>query len=331
MKEEQRRCAEELNLPSPDKWNRSDYEKFLSWMYIQEHKERKKWKDDYKAKFELSGGRGLEGPRSMNVLGNHRRYERENETEKRMCAIEMGLKDPSEWTENEWNIFVNWRNVLHGHDIVSGSDTEGVQREKEKRAEQSRNWLMEYRNQYDFKKKDNAVEDKEITNNKSDNSVMEKEINIPEGWEVKRIDGTKIVIGEKEKEEDRLPKTWDECLNIFEEFEIINMDSEVIKIYNKSYVSYGKEDYKMLPVGLGEPILALSQLLICRNAWWKELNWTPAANGRETTYCIVNHSGRVVKRIYEGTVRVLSFPTAEVRDKFLKTFKDLIEKAKDLL
>lgn len=139
MKEEQRRCAEELNLPSPDKWNRSDYEKFLSWMYIQEHKERKKWKDDYKAEFELSGGRGLEGPRSMNVLGNHRRYERENETEKRMCAIEMGLKDPSEWTENEWNIFVNWRNVLHGHDIVSGSDTEGVQREKEKRAEQSRN------------------------------------------------------------------------------------------------------------------------------------------------------------------------------------------------
>lgn len=182
-------------------------------------------------------------------------------------------------------------------------------------------WLSKRNN------KDNSVMEKE-------NSKQEKEIDIPEGWEVKRIDGTKIVIGEKEKKEEyRMPKTWDECIRIFEEFDRINVDSEVVRVGMKNpVISYGKKDYKLLPVGLGEPMLALSQLLICRNAWWKELGWKPYAGGEEVVYCIVNHSGYITKMAYDKSViRILRFPTAEVRDKFLKTFKDLIEKAKDLL
>ena len=249
IKKEQLKCAEELNLPHPNKWSVDDYNKFLLWEHIQRYKEIRDKEDNSKAKFKLDGGRGVEGLRSMNVLGNH--------------------------------------------------------------------------------KKDNLVMEKR-------NSKQEKEIDIPEGWEVKRIDGTKIVIGEKEteeKEEDKLPKTWDECIRIFEEFDRINVDSEVVKVgMSNPVISYGKKDYKLLPVGLGEPMLALSQLLICRNAWWKELGWNPYAGGEEVVYCIVNHSGYITKMAYDKSViRILMFPTAEVRDKFLKTFRDLIEKAKDLL
>ena len=178
-----------------------------------------------------------------------------------------------------------------------------------------------------------------LGNHKKDNLVMEKRnskqkkvITIPEGWEVKNIDGRKIVIVEKENEIDRLPKTWNECLKILGEFENLNVDSEVIKSDIGDCAEYGKEDYKILPVGLGEPVLALSQLLICRNAWWKELKWSPDLNDEGTTYCIVNVFDSVVKRSCDKSIkRVLSFPTEEVRNRFLETFEDLIEKAKDLL
>lgn len=246
IKNEQLKCAEELNLPHPNKWSVDDYNKFLLWEHIQQYKEIREKEDNSKSKFKLDGGRGAEGLRSMNVLGNH--------------------------------------------------------------------------------KKDNLVMEKR-------NSKQEKEIDIPEGWEVKRIDGTKIVIGEKEeKEEDKLPNTWNECLKTLGEYEYINIDSEVVKSDISNYITYGKEDYKFIPVGLGEHILALSQLLICRNAWWKELGWNPYVGDRETMYCIETRMCHIAKRAYDrGVIRVLMFPTAEVRDKFLVTFKDLIEKAKDLL
>lgn len=180
--------------------------------------------------------------------------------------------------------------------------------------------------QMKIKKQNNSVMEEQ-------NSKQEKVITIPEGWEVKNIDGQNIVIVEKENEVDRLPKTWNECLKILGEFENLNAYSEVVKSNISNYIEHGKEDYKILPVGLGEPMLALSQLLICRNAWWKELNWNPYVGERETSYCIVkNYSGQVDRRNYDrGNIRVLIFPTGDVRDKFLRTFKDLIKKAKDLL
>ena len=249
IKKEQLKCAEELNLPHPNKWSVDDYNKFLLWEHIQHYKEIREKEDNSKAKFKLDGGRGAEGLRSMNVLGNH--------------------------------------------------------------------------------KKDNLVMEKR-------NSKQEKEIDIPEGWEVKRIDGTKIVIGEKEKEEkeeDRLPNTWNECIRIFEEFDRINVDSEVVKVgMSNPVISYGKKDYKLLPVGLGEPMLALSQLLICRNAWWNQLGWKPELSDvPNDKYVIGNYRGIVGVNCEKRWNRILAFPTPEVRDQFLYSFRDLIEEAKELL
>ena len=244
IKNEQLKCAEELNLPHPNKWSVDDYNKFLLWEHIQHYKEIREKEDDSKAKFKLDGGRGAEGLRSMNVSGNH--------------------------------------------------------------------------------KQDNLVMEKR-------NSKQKKVITIPEGWEVKNIDGRKIVIVEKENEVDRLPKTWNECLKILGEFENLNVDSEVLKSDIGDCAEYGKEDYKILPVGLGEPVLALSQLLICRNAWWNQLGWKPDWEDKEVKYCIGLIIGKIMKITNEESNRILSFPTEEIRDQFLETFRDLIEEAKELL
>lgn len=86
------------------------------------------------------------------ILANHRGYEYEHEHMKSMCAYEMGLKNPEEWDSHDWEVLNNWKNVFHGHDVVSGPDAERLSREKEWRAEQSRKWLNEHKDLYDYKK-----------------------------------------------------------------------------------------------------------------------------------------------------------------------------------
>ena len=78
-------------------------------------------------------------------------------------------------------------------------------------------------------------------------------------------------------------------------------------------------------------MLALCQLLICRNAWWKQLGWKPDWNDDSYKYIIDFTSDNINIDSYHSISRILSFPTEKVRDKFLETFKDLIEEAKELL
>lgn len=69
----------------------------------------------------------------------------------------------------------------------------------------------------------------------------------------------------------------------------------------------------------------------CRNAWWKILNWKPDWEGNECVYSINYYRGKILKSTSIGTNHILAFPTEETIDKFLETFKDLIEEAKELL
>lgn len=157
--------------------------------------------------------------------------------------------------------------------------------------------------------------------------MKEKELILPDDWEVKEVVGNKIIIREKEKE---LPKTWKKCAIIVNEFELFNIDSEVVDFnLNDPTMLLGKDDYRIVPKGLGNPMLALCQLLICRNAWWKQLGWKPDLAVKK--YCITTKCDEVDKleRVQEN--RILAFPTSEVRDQFLDSFRDLIEEAKELL
>ena len=151
-----------------------------------------------------------------------------------------------------------------------------------------------------------------------------KELILPDDWEVKEVVGNKIIIKEKEME---LPKTWKDCFEELKDKESITDSSDIAMIRDSAKAWDKNRD--VLPAGMGKPMLALCQLLICRNAWWKQLGWKPDLAVRK--YCITTKCDEVEKleKIQEN--RILAFPTSEVRDQFLDSFRDLIEEAKELL
>ena len=152
-----------------------------------------------------------------------------------------------------------------------------------------------------------------------------KELILPDDWEVKKVVGNKIILGEKVKE---LPKTWEDCCKVLEEGEFINSASEIKQV---SFNNISEFDKNLLPDGLGKSMLSLCQLLICRNAWWKQLGWKPDWDKPDEKHCIVRKGEAADKQIKSFESCILAFPTYEVRDQFLDSFRDLIEEAKELL
>lgn len=152
-----------------------------------------------------------------------------------------------------------------------------------------------------------------------------KEIILPQGWEIDKVEDNKIIL-KKSKEE--LPKTWEECCELLGEGEYIN-DESIICNYTP-HCGTSKANENILPTGLGEPMLALMQLLVCREVYrqgWKP-DWT---NANENKYCIINDSNKIQTPMYVFVSRVLSFQSTEIRDQFLENFRDLIEEAKELI
>lgn len=79
-------------------------------------------------------------------------------------------------------------------------------------------------------------------------------------------------------------------------------------------------------------MMALGKLLICRDAWWKLLGWKPDWTGGDTPKHVIRYyAGDIVTDESYQLNAILAFPTAEVRDQFLETFRDFIEEAKELL
>ena len=177
------------------------------------------------------------------------------------------------------------------------------------------------------------IEVKQDKENTEDMETNEKTMPVPDGWEFDRIDvNGNIVLKEKKKE---LPKTWLKCLYSIDDVEMIEEDSEVHKCSISDLSDDGRlfddSDRNLLPCGLGKPMLALCQLLVCRNAWWKQLGWKPDWTDICTKHCIGYNKDVASKAVSSFSNYILAFPTPEVRDQFLETFKDLIEEAKELL
>ena len=160
------------------------------------------------------------------------------------------------------------------------------------------------------------------------NDMETKEMIIPQGWEIDKVKGNKIILKESKKE---LPKTWEECIAKIKDLEYIDTNGNIEKVdFNVNMVT---EHINDIPIGLGKPMLALCQLLVCREVYrqgWKP-DWT---NTNENKYCIVNVRNKITpsnstfNAVYN---KVLSFQSEEIRDKFLENFKDLIEEAKELI
>lgn len=148
-----------------------------------------------------------------------------------------------------------------------------------------------------------------------------KEIIIPDGWEIEKVEDNKVILKESKKE---LTKTWEECFEQLNHKEFIqSSNSEIIRVVD-SYKA-NNCNRNIIPVGLGKPLLALCQLLVCRDVYRQ--GWKPDwKKNDEDKYCIKYQEGGC---LYED--RFLSFQSTEVRNQFLENFKDLIEEAKELI
>ena len=136
-----------------------------------------------------------------------------------------------------------------------------------------------------------------------------KKLTIPDGCEFNRVENGEVILKKKELV---LPKTFGEC--------------------NKGIgMSCFPSINWCVPNENENAIRALCELLICRNAWWKVLGWKPDLEGVSFKYIIGTWNGNVETGIKCCKNYILSFPTEEVRDQFFKTFRDLIEEAKELL
>ena len=152
------------------------------------------------------------------------------------------------------------------------------------------------------------------------------EIEVPDGYKaVYNEDTQKIEIVEV-----KLPKTWEEfCENN-------PVKSDEYFIYNgdiKSVITGGLRDITAKSVlpnkETAEAFLVLMQLIQLRDCYrqgWKP-NWKKACN----KYCIYYEIDGIFpfNNIYNS--RVLSFQSEEIRDKFMKNFRELIEIAKELI
>ena len=151
-----------------------------------------------------------------------------------------------------------------------------------------------------------------------------KEIIIPQGWEIDKVEDNKVIIKEIKKE---LPKTWGECIAKIRDLEYIDRNC----IYKATFsVKTASNHINDIPIGLGKPMLALCQLLVCREVYrqgWKP-NWK---DDKEIKYCIERVENWITKETYTLMAKVLAFQSAEIRDEFLENFIDLIEEAKELI
>ena len=175
------------------------------------------------------------------------------------------------------------------------------------------------------------IEVKQQNKNTEDMETNEKTMPVPEGWEFDRIDDNgNIVLKEKKKE---LPKKWEECVRAIGALEFIDALSNIIdyQVEKDDIIDYWHKD--LLPRGLAGPMLALCQLLVCRNAWWEQLNYKPDWKNRKSLKHCIHGNGFSTTDITQHSTypRILAFPTEDTAIDFRNTFRDLIEEAKELL
>ena len=132
-----------------------------------------------------------------------------------------------------------------------------------------------------------------------------------------------------EKELNPLPRSWEEfCENypvkkgecIIESEDRISVSPWAINVRRlKTWIPSKKS---------AEAHLALIQLEQLRNCWWN--GWEPIWDCSEK-WCIRLWGNELTIGTTKNISRFLTFPTKEMAEEFLKCFRDLIEKAGDLI
>lgn len=105
------------------------------------------------------------------------------------------------------------------------------------------------------------------------------------------------------------------------------------KIVSNIGIRDSKKDRNLLATREdAESFLALIQLKRLRDQWWEALNWKPDyTDASITKYSIVLLENKIsIGNVYTMN-KFLVFPTREIVEDFLNCFKELIEKAKELI
>lgn len=152
------------------------------------------------------------------------------------------------------------------------------------------------------------------------------EVEVPDGYKaVYDKDTQKVEIVKVE-----LPKSWEEfCENnpIKAGEYFINEYSEIIYAAEKHRAANLKN---ILPnKETAEAFLALMQLVQLRDCYRQ--GWTPDWKDGKNKFSIEIIDGEITTYWDNRRSRILSFQSIEVRDEFLKNFRDLIEEAKELI
>ena len=163
--------------------------------------------------------------------------------------------------------------------------------------------------------------------NKIKNMKMETTIKItpPEGYEFDKEKSTFEEIVFK-KIENNFPMSWEELKEVKGYFIYQNSNINIYPVIDKA-ITYNRNVFPSKKEA--EAMVAMAQLCQLRNAWnggWK-------ANWKDDTvkYCIISLKDILYKDSYCNTHHPMAFKTKELRDKFMETFKDLLEEAKPFL
>lgn len=153
-------------------------------------------------------------------------------------------------------------------------------------------------------------------------------INIPEGYEIDKEQSTERQIVLR-KIENKSARSWKEYCE--------KMKGKYSYFYNNAIRRIVDSQFGSEPVLSEfedmedvETLEAFSKLLRLRKDWvgeWKP-DWT---EGNQIKFTIVSREDKIVYGATGIDSRPMSFPTKEMRDEFIETFKDLLEIAKPLL
>ena len=156
---------------------------------------------------------------------------------------------------------------------------------------------------------------------------MEKTVKItpPEGYEVDKEKSTFSEIVFK-KLEPNLPMSWEELEEVKGYFVHLNSEISGHLMIDKS-VAYSRNVFPTKEEA--KAMRAMAQLCQLRDAWNGE--WRADWEDDTPKYCITSYKNILEKEHYYNTSSSMAFQTIELRDKFMETFKDLLEEAKPFL
>lgn len=154
------------------------------------------------------------------------------------------------------------------------------------------------------------------------------EIEVPEGKQAIWKDG-KIIF---EDIAPKLPESWEEFCELHpikEEEVFIDSDSLITKAKKNQrlYRSYRNILPSAKAASAHLALIQLHQLRDCYRQGWTP-NWK---DNNSDKYCVALSENEYGVYKYSQIRRFLSFQSKEIAEKFFKNFKDLIEKAGDLI